>query len=87
MDACCEHLNMLCLLYKQHRPITLLYIAIRYVHDSRYLHPTPVSLNLGNGEVSVQALYGHYDPQKLADCKGSECEELVVPKGSAEYYF
>jgi hypothetical protein len=79
---------MLCLLYKQYRPITLLYIAIHYVLDSRYFHPTLVSLTLGNGEVSVQALHVLYALRTTADYKESaECEELVVPEGSTEYCF
>jgi hypothetical protein len=71
------HLNMLCLLYKQHRPITLLYIAIHYVHDANDFHLILVSLSLEDGGVSAQALYVLIAPVRLADqeesagCKGS----------------
>jgi hypothetical protein len=77
---------MLRLLYKQHRLITLLYIETLHVHYSRYFHPILVSLNLGNDEVSVQALYVLYALWMTADYKEpAECEELVVPEGLVEY--
>jgi hypothetical protein len=52
-----RHLNMLCLLYEQHRPITLLYNTFHPAHDATVDHPTLVSLNLEKDEASAPALH------------------------------
>jgi hypothetical protein len=79
---------MLCLLYKQHRPITLLYITtpVRYSPDANDMHPTLVSLTLENGEVSLQALCVLCASERLAYYKESaDCEEWADEE-SVDYY-
>ena len=76
---------MLCLLYKQHRSITLLYIAKHYVHDANDFHLILVFLSLEDGGVSAQALYVLCAPVRLADQEDSaDCKGLVDCKGSVD---
>jgi hypothetical protein len=77
---------MLCLLYKQHRPITLLYITICHFPDANDMHLTLVSLTLENGEVSLQALCVLCASERLAYYKESaDCEEWADEE-SVDYY-
>jgi hypothetical protein len=88
MNVSCGHLNMLCLLYKQHRPITLLYITtpVRYSPDANDMHPTLVSLNLENGEVSLPVLCVLCASERSSYYKELADREGLADEESVDYY-
>lgn len=68
---------MLCLLYRQHRPITLFYITTCL---ATCFHLILVCLNLENGEVSAPALHVLCTFEELVDYRS-----LPGYEGSVDY--
>jgi hypothetical protein len=74
------------LLYKQHRPITLLYITIRLSPNANDMHPTLVSLTLENGEVSPPTLYVLYASERSTYYKEPAEHEESADEELTDYY-